>query len=176
MQIDRDVERFGTLQDRPEELVVQIAAARVAVDQRALEALLPDPAIQLFGRLVRRRGRQGRKGGEPRRIFLHRLCEEIVRFDGDRYLLRRFGLLDPGRIEREHLHVDAGRIHLGDALVADILELLVNPCAAGSSVADLFDEILARTREESRTDEMFFKGDGSHRRSVWRFGFAAPTL
>src|SRR5436190_6342817 len=110
VQIDWDAERFGTLQNRREELVIQIAAARVAIDQRALEPLLPDPAVELFGRFVWRGDRQCCEGGEPRRIFLHRLCEEIVRFDSDRYLNRRFGLLDPGRIEREHLHVDAGGI------------------------------------------------------------------
>ncbi len=38
--------------------------------------------------------------------------------------LRRFSLLHAWRIEREHLHVDAGRVHLRDALVADILKLL----------------------------------------------------
>ena len=38
--------------------------------------------IELFGRFVRRRGRQGCKGGEPTRILLHRRCEEVIRFDG----------------------------------------------------------------------------------------------
>ena len=47
MEIDRDFERFGALQDRPKELVVQIAAACVAIDECALEALLADPAIQI---------------------------------------------------------------------------------------------------------------------------------
>ncbi len=62
VEIDRDIERVGALQDRPEEFVVQVAAAGVAVDERALEALLPDPALQFFGRLVGRRDRQGGKG------------------------------------------------------------------------------------------------------------------
>ena len=37
MNIDGDMERFGALQNRPEELVVQIAAAVVAVDQAPLK-------------------------------------------------------------------------------------------------------------------------------------------
>jgi hypothetical protein len=53
MKIDRDIEGFGALQDRPEEFVIQIAAARMAIDERALEALLPDPAIEFIGRLLR---------------------------------------------------------------------------------------------------------------------------
>ena len=143
VQIDRDIERFGALQDRPEELVVQIAAARVAVDERALEALLPDPALQFFGRLFGRRDRQGGKAGEARRMFLHRFGEEIVGFARDRDLLRRFRLLDPGRIQREHLHVDAGGVHVRDALVADILKLLENLRAAGAPIAEPLGEFLA---------------------------------
>ena len=62
MQIDRRIELFGAFQDRPEELVVEIAAAVVAVDHGADEFLLAHPQLQ-FGRgLVRRRGRQH---GEP---------------------------------------------------------------------------------------------------------------
>ena len=38
MQIDRDVERLGAFQDRPVEFVVEVAAAIMAVDDRALEA------------------------------------------------------------------------------------------------------------------------------------------
>src|SRR5262249_36113893 len=148
MQIDRDAERFGALQNRREELVIQIAAARVAIDQSAFEALLPDSAVGLLGRFVWHGARQCATGGGPRPAFLHRLCEEIVRFDSDRYLIRRLGLLDPGRIERKHVHVDAGRIHLGDALFADILELLANPYAVAPPVAELFGEMFAWTGKE----------------------------
>ena len=176
MEIDRDIERFGALQDRPEELVVQIAAARVPIDERAFEALLPNPALQFFGRLVWCRDRQGGKAGEALRIFLHRLGEEIVGLPGNRDLLRRVRLLDPWRVEREHLHVDAGGIHVGDALVADILKLIVNPGAARTRIAEPLGELLAWTREESRADEMFFKGDGTHLRSVvWCITISDPA-
>jgi hypothetical protein len=40
------------LQDRPEEFVVEIAAARMAIDEGSLETLLANPALQLVGRLV----------------------------------------------------------------------------------------------------------------------------
>jgi len=108
--------------------------------------------------------------------LLHGLGEKIVRFDGDRQLLRRLGLLHARRIEREHLQVDAGRVHLGDTLVADVLKLLAHPDAARPPVAQLCGEILARTREESRADKVLFKGNGSHGRSVWSFGCAASGL
>src|SRR6476646_7134612 len=38
MQIDRDIECLGALEDRREKLVVQIAAEGVAIDERAFEA------------------------------------------------------------------------------------------------------------------------------------------
>ena len=101
-----------------------------------------------------------------------KLCLLAVRDGGDLigvaplavspWRVTRFRLFHARSVERQHLHVDAGGIHLGDALVADILKLLVNPYAAAPSVAELFGEIFAWTREERRTDEMLFKGDGSH--------------
>jgi hypothetical protein len=45
MEVERDLERFGTLQDRPEELIVQVAAPGVAIDQRSLEAVFTDRAL-----------------------------------------------------------------------------------------------------------------------------------
>ncbi len=57
MQIDRDIERFGALEDRPEEFVVKIAAANMTVDHRALEALMTHPALQFVRGLFRCRGR-----------------------------------------------------------------------------------------------------------------------
>jgi hypothetical protein len=144
MEIDRDIERFGTLQDRPEELIVQIAGPRVAIDERALEALLPDPAIQFIGRLLGGRSRQAGKACKTFWIFLHRVGEEIVRLAGDRNLLRHVGLLDPGRIQREHLHIDPGGVHLSDAPVADILKLLENLRSAGAPISESFKETPAR--------------------------------
>ena len=45
MQVDRRAELFGTFQDRPEELVVEIAAAVVAVDDGTGEFLTADAAL-----------------------------------------------------------------------------------------------------------------------------------
>src|SRR3974390_925123 len=101
MQVDRDIEGFGALPDWREERVAQIAAPRLAIDERALEALLPDSAIQFIGRLLRGRDRQGGKGRKAFWIFLHRVSEEVVRLAGDRNLLLHVGLLDPGSIQRE---------------------------------------------------------------------------
>ncbi len=80
---------------------------------------------------------------------------------GYRDLLRRVGLLDPGGIQREHLHVDTGGVHLSDAPVADILKLCENPRTAGAPIAELFNKTPPRTGNESGAREVFFKGDGS---------------
>ena len=63
VQIDRHVERFGTLQDRPVEFVVEIAAAIVAVDDRAFEALreLGAPAPRRLFPALRSATRQARQ-------------------------------------------------------------------------------------------------------------------
>ena len=119
VQIDRDIERLGPFQHRPEELVVEIASASMAVDDRAFEAL-PDPLLQFVGGFFGRRGRQHRNAGEAQRVVLHRLGQEIVGFARGSHLLRPFDLLDARRIERQHLHVDLGGIHLGDSLGADL--------------------------------------------------------
>ena len=49
-------------------------------------------------------------------------------------------------IEREHLHVDATCIHLGDALVANLLKLLINALAAHARWTYLLGELLAGAR------------------------------
>ena len=57
--------------------------------------------------------------------------------------------------------------------VADVLKLLADLRAARALVAQPFGEILAGTSEKARAHKMFFKGDGSHRRSVvWRIATA----
>ena len=109
----------------------------MAIDERTLKALLPDPAIEFIGRLLGSRDRQGSKRCEPLWILVHGVDEEIVRFAGDRDLLRHVGLFDAWRIEREYLHVDAGSVHLGDTPVADVLELRQDFRAAGAHRAHL---------------------------------------
>src|SRR5215472_4608578 len=160
MQIDRDIQRFGALQDRPEELIVQIAATRVPIDERAFEALLPDPAIQFIGRLLVSRDRQGGKSCKARRIFLHHIREEIVRLLGDDDLFRHIRMLDPRGIQREHLHIDTGGVHLGNAPVTDIPKLLENHLTAGAPTAALFNETSAWPGNKSGAHEVFFEGDG----------------
>ena len=121
MQIDRNVEPLGALEDRPEALVVEEDAVCQAVDHGALEAEL-DGAFELVGggRGIARRQRC--EGGEAPGMRGNRGIEPVV--DAPGQLDRDIGgdLLRGGRAVREHLHVDPGLVHLLDAQFAEVVE------------------------------------------------------
>ena len=132
MEVDRHVELLGALVDRPELLVVEEHAAGQAVHHRALEAELGHGALELVGgglRIVGRQRREGREAlgmggagrGEPVVDAAHQRGRAV-----GRQLLRR------GRAVRDHLHVDAGLVHLLDAQRAEIEQPLhLRPGPAG---------------------------------------------
>jgi hypothetical protein len=93
VEVERDLERLGPRQDRPEELVVQVAAAAVAVDQGAFEAVLGDRALELVGGGVGIGGWERREPGKPVRVAAHRLGEGVVGVAGERHRLDRVELL-----------------------------------------------------------------------------------
>jgi hypothetical protein len=66
MQVDRCADLFGTFQDRPEEVVVEITAAVVAVDDGTGESLSTYAELELLGGLVRP-PRMAREGMTPSR-------------------------------------------------------------------------------------------------------------
>jgi len=127
VKVDGDVQRLGVFQDRPEELVVEVAPPAVAVDERSLETVLADHPLQFVGGLV---GRCGRERGEPRqvcRVLLDGIVEEVVRLAGESHCVGGLGLFRAWRGERKHLHVDPCGVHLGDSPLADVAELREEP-------------------------------------------------
>ena len=83
MEVERNLQRLGTLEDRPEEVVVEVAAANVTADLPALEPVVPDGALQLVGGgFWRWRGERG-ESGEARRMALDGGPELIVGVAGD---------------------------------------------------------------------------------------------
>src|SRR5829696_4336267 len=84
MEVEWDPELFRTLQDRPEEHVVQVAAPRVAFDHRALEAVLAHRALQLVCGGLRGRGWQRGEPGETAQMASYRLRQAVVRLAGER--------------------------------------------------------------------------------------------
>ena len=104
-------------------LVVEERALGVAVDHRPLEPELVHGAIELAHGRLRVRGRQRRKAREPVGMFGDRIGKAIVGVA--RHWDRNIGRepLRPRLAEREHLHVDPGRIHVAQPRLAEIGDL-----------------------------------------------------
>src|SRR5262249_803879 len=78
MQINGGIQSFRTFQNWREEFVVEIAAARMPVDDRALEPLLTNPEIELVGCLFRNGDRQRRERRKAQWVLPHGLSEKVV--------------------------------------------------------------------------------------------------
>src|SRR6185503_17622615 len=128
-------------------LVVEEAALLVAVDHRALEAELADAALELGGGRLRIRGRQGGEAGEAFRVRFHGVGEPVVRIarHGDRDVGAE--RLRAGRAEREHLHVDAGRVHVREPALAEV-EVLRDDVVAHHLAAGLQVELAELVRRD----------------------------
>jgi hypothetical protein len=92
----------------------------VPVDQRALEAILTDRALQLLCGGFRGGRRQRGEPSEAIRMAPHRLPEDVVCLTGERYRLCRLELLDARKGQRQHLYIDACGVHGRDPAVAEI--------------------------------------------------------
>ena len=165
VQVDRGVELFGAFQDRPIKIVVQIAAAIVAVNDRAGEFLLAHPALQLGRRLIRSGGRQRGEAAEARWVLLDRAGDEIIGFRGKLDGFRRFRLFEAGRSDRYDLHIDASGIHVRYSLVAEVAKLRDELGRPGVvEFLRLLFQVVAGTVEKSRRCKVFFERDRPHRR------------
>ena len=83
VELERNLECLGTLEDRPEDVVVEVTAPNVAADLPALEPVVADGALQFVCGGFRRRRGERRESGEARRMPLHGGPELIVRVAGD---------------------------------------------------------------------------------------------
>ena len=122
-RLGMDVEQLPSLdagaQDRIELGIVEILALRVAVDHHALEAelLAAGDLVRAPLRILRRdRGH----ADETARMARHRLGEPVVGANHHRFGLVGFEDLNARRGQRQDRDVDAGRVHVGDAAVAEI--------------------------------------------------------
>ena len=100
--------------------------------------------------------------------FFTAVGEKIIGFAGKRDRVGRFELLAARRGQRQHLHVDAGCVHVGDPRVADIGQLREN---LGEPAADLLRMFLALSPGAGTKcggREMLFERDRAHGRFSWR--------
>src|SRR5271166_3118016 len=79
MEIDRKLERLDARKNRPEEAVVEVAPAMMAVDDDALEALIVRRALELLDRGPRIADRQRRQSEESGRMAPDCFGEKRVR-------------------------------------------------------------------------------------------------
>jgi hypothetical protein len=176
MEINRDVECFGTLENRPEQFVIEITALDMTVDERSLETVIMDRALQLGGSGVGIDGRQCGKSAETSRMAPHGIREEIVRFARQIGRLSGFELLCAGRGKRQYLHIDVSGVHFRDPVVAKIAELFKKFNGATAEFQSLFLEPSPRTIQESRNRKMFFKGYSPHNRSILNWRACSQTI
>jgi hypothetical protein len=132
------------------------------IDDRSFEAMVPDHAIEFFGGTIRGCGWHDGESSKARRVLCRGICEEVVGFAREGDCLGRFELLCAGGGERQHLHINACCVHLGDSLVSKIGELLEEIGSAGAEAQSFFFEVFPGAVEKSWTGKMFFEGYGSH--------------
>ena len=132
MKVDRHVELFRALIDRPELPEVEKFAVRHPVQHRALEAEFGDRALEFVGGRLRIHCRKGRKGCEAPGVGRAYLGEAVV------HLASQIGgnigpkLLGGGCAMRKHLDVNPGLIHLLETQASQIIEPFVGLIAPAS--------------------------------------------
>jgi hypothetical protein len=134
----------------------------MAADHRSGEGLIAKAVFELLGRLIRCRNRQRGEAGQSCRSPGDRFGQRVIGVARQRHRLGGFQLLDTRRGQRDHLHVDAGGIHLGDPAFADVAQVAHQPLGAAAHLARLLLEVAARAIEKARRGEMLFKRDGAH--------------
>jgi hypothetical protein len=116
VQIERYVEAARPLPQNFEVGVVEVLANGMRIDEATAEAVLSHGALKLVGCHLRVLQRERREAAEARRVFVDYGLEEIVYLasvgDGDLSVPFR---LNAGGRERQHLHVQALLVHLGNA-------------------------------------------------------------
>lgn len=162
MEINRDIECFGTLENRPEKLIVEITAVDMAINKNSLETVVMDGSLQFGGSADGVDCRQGGKSAETSRMAPHGVRQVIVGFTRDRRCFHSFELLCAGGGKRQYLHVDVSGIHFRDPLIAKVAELLKKFTGLTAKFQSLLFEPAPWAIEESRTRKMLFKGYGPH--------------
>ena len=137
MQIDRHSQRFGGLEHRPEELVVEVAAVDVTVDQGADEAVVADGALEFGDGGLRVAHRQGGEPEEPAGMLGDRGDDRVVGLSGQFDGLRELDGFDAGHVGQD-LHVDAGSVHRGDPPLAEVFDARRRPLWTVRRLVDQF--------------------------------------
>jgi hypothetical protein len=117
MEEDERAELLGRLPERPELGLLEGAAVDVIVDLHALEAELGHAALHLLDGGVHLLHRHRAQAGEPLRPPPHHRGDLVVGGlrRGHRDLRRQVVVVE-AHVGRDHLHLDAERVHVGETL------------------------------------------------------------
>jgi hypothetical protein len=122
MQIERYVQRLRPLENRRKQVLIQIPAVGMTIDKCTFESELGDRTLQLLGCIDGRLDRQHRKTGEAGGIFLNDCGQPIINLPGQADCRIAFQGLNTRLHMREHLQVDARRVHAADPFRTNISE------------------------------------------------------
>ena len=172
VEIERHVERLRPLKDAPEALVVEEGARGQPVDQRALEVVVCDRALEFVGGGLGIDRRQLGEARKARRVGAGRRVERIIRLAchrdrgvGVEYLRSRLHV-------RDHLHVNSRRIHVLEADLAEIIEL-PRWGVRGNSTRPAIAVAQLRESKNAPRRRQFFLFDW-HRIPLSRFATSVP--
>src|SRR5580698_6651949 len=128
MDIDRHAELFGARQERRKFRIVEERAANGAADQRALETVLGDRALQLISGGLRHTRCKVRKRGKAVRPLGYLTRKSVIEFlcklDGFLALKLVRAWRDVNARLRQHLHRNAVAIHVGKPATDDVSHLV----------------------------------------------------
>ncbi|GAA3310879.1 hypothetical protein GCM10020295_79140 [Streptomyces cinereospinus] len=130
------------------------------VDQGAAQAELGDRPFQFLRRRLRVLQGQGREAGEPGGMLRDQTSQQIV--DGGGLCHRGGGVrlgLDAGGREGQDLHVEAGRVHLGQTFPGQIEQ----PPGRLPPLVGLTDRRPRTVAQQVRRDEVLFETNGPQR-------------
>ena len=121
VQINRHIERFGSLKYAPETLLIQEFSRREPIDESALEAVTAYGSFELFCRRIGIDRRQLSKTGKSIRMTADRVVQRVIGLSRERN--RAFGIENLcARLHvRNNLHRDSGFIHVPDTAFAEIV-------------------------------------------------------
>src|SRR6478672_2701479 len=173
VQIERHVESHRPLPHDVKVGVVEVLPLCVRVDEAATEAILLHGAFELVRCRLRVLQGKRRKATEMGWVLVDHGLEEVVDLErignGNPGVLLR---LDAGGRERQHLHVKAVLVHLGNAQFEEVGEATsrVLPGTGAGYV------LCARAvTEHLRHHEVFFESNGFHVSSP-RIGYSAVNV
>jgi hypothetical protein len=142
---------------------------REAVHERAHEAQPSHASLELVSSPLRIGHRQSGEAGEARGVPEDRSVQLIVAFP--RQAAGVFGvcILHAGLPMREHRQLDAGRVHRGDPVAAEIVEAV--SAREPAHEPDLLRRVAIAN---GRRPKVFFYCDQSHRRAPERKRITVP--